>query len=275
MNNQKSLRISVVIPVYNEAGRIGACLESIAAQTVRPFEVVVVDNNSTDDTREVVSRYPFARLISAKRQGVVHARNRGFNNAGGEIIGRIDADTRLPCDWVQQVQRLFADEALAAVSGAVSYYDIPFSRLLSRVDLFCRRFTAARMGRQVFLQGANMALRASAWRLVRPRLCQRGNMHEDFDLAIHLSQLGFNVRFSESLQAAISARPLNDTLANFRAYSLLSPATYAQHREPAGRYMYPIALLGVIFHVPLRALYRGANGLSDSYQRVNPTTFVD
>jgi glycosyltransferase involved in cell wall biosynthesis len=276
MNIQKSLRVSVVIPVYNEAGRIGACLEAIAAQTTQPCEVIVVDNNSTDGTPEVAARYPFVKLITAKRQGVVHARNRGFNAATGDIIGRIDADTRVASDWVETLQNLFALSDSDAVSGSVSYHDIPCSRFLSRVDLHLRSQAAQRMGDDVFLLGANMAVRRSAWRAVRNQLCLRGGLHEDFDLAIHLREAGSRVVFNEQLRASISARCLNDTFADFWTYARLSPSTYAQHKVPAGRHMYPIFILVILFHLPLRALYRHGN-LRDwaQYQRVNPATFVD
>jgi glycosyltransferase involved in cell wall biosynthesis len=273
-NLHGDLRISLVIPVYNEAGRIAACLESIAQQTIRPFEVIVVDNNSSDNTVEVASRYPFARVISAKRQGVVHARNRGFNAVRGDIIGRIDADTHLPVNWVETVQILFADASLDAVSGAMGYHDLPLAKVCAAIDLKIRRLVARRMGDEVFLQGANMAMRRDAWLKVRSHLCLRGGLHEDFDLAIHLSRLDGKVRFDERLKASISARCLDDTIKDFWSYALLNPGTYAQHNLKSGRHMYLIVTLILFFHVPLRALYRGANTPA-AFQRVNPATFVE
>jgi glycosyltransferase involved in cell wall biosynthesis len=266
-------KVSIVIPVYNEAQRITACLEAIARQTVMPYEVIVVDNNSTDDTVAAVQRFPFVTVITAKRQGVVHARNRGFNAARGDIIGRIDADTWIPTDWVETLQTLFQDD-IDAVSGAVSYHDIPVRRLLSAVDLTLRRQAAKSMGDEVFLLGANMAVRRTAWHVAKRNLCARGGMHEDFDLAIHLSEASFRVCFREELTASISARCLDDTVKDFWTYALLSPGTYAQHNVRAGRHMYLIVVLVLLFHVPLRALYRGANQ-NQMYHRVNPATFVD
>src|SRR5688500_17107775 len=95
----KKLRASVVIPVYNEADSLDLCLSAIAAQTTQPFEVIVVDNNSTDTTAEIAASYPFVRLVYESRQGVVHARNTGFNLAQGDIIARIDADTVIESGW--------------------------------------------------------------------------------------------------------------------------------------------------------------------------------
>jgi glycosyltransferase involved in cell wall biosynthesis len=274
MIGSKSLGVSLVIPVYNEAERIGRCLETVATQSVAPYEVIVVDNNSTDATAQVAAKFPFVRVISAKRQGVVHARNRGFNAARGDIIGRIDADSRLPEDWVATVQELFSEPKLDAVSGAISYHDLPLRKIAGAIDLSLRRRAARMMGDEVFLQGANMAIRRSAWSLVKRQLCGHGGLHEDFDLAIHLSEAGHTVRFDDRLTASISARCLDDAIADFWTYVLLSPGTYAQHNIRSGRYMYPIVVLALLFHLPLRALYRGTNTLSE-YQRVNPATFVD
>src|SRR5688572_27451257 len=88
--------VSIVIPAYNEEGQLALCLEAIARQTVKPVEVIVVDNNSTDGTVEVAGRYPFVTVLHEWRQGVVHARDCGFDAAKGDIIGRIDAETVMP-----------------------------------------------------------------------------------------------------------------------------------------------------------------------------------
>jgi glycosyltransferase involved in cell wall biosynthesis len=72
------MKISIIIPVYNEAESLNACLDAIANQTIKPYEVIVVDNNSLDDTRLVAKAYDFVTLISETKQGVVHARSTGF-----------------------------------------------------------------------------------------------------------------------------------------------------------------------------------------------------
>ncbi len=268
------MKISIVIPVYNEEKQLADCLRAIAAQRQKPYEVIVVDNNSTDTTARVARRFKFVKVISAKRQGVVYARDRGFNTATGDIIGRIDADTRLPADWTMQVARIFSDDSIDAVSGAMQYYDVPLAGAFSKVDLLFRRRTARLMGDEVFLQGASMAVRRSAWRACRTHMCRQAGLHEDFDLAIHLAQAGRRVVFDETLVASITARCIDDSIVDFWSYVLLSPATYKHHDIASRKYMYSIVWLVLMLHLPLRTLYRSRNG-SIGQLRVNPATYVD
>ncbi|CAN5363913.1 glycosyltransferase family 2 protein [soil metagenome] len=268
------MKISIVIPVYNEEMQIANCLRTVGKQKQRPFEVIVVDNNSTDRTVQIAKRFAFVKVITAKRQGVVYARDRGFNAAKGDIIGRIDADTRLPIDWTRQVASIFADKSIDAASGAMHYYDVPLAKTFSNVDLLFRRRAARLMGDEVFLQGANMAVRKRAWLACRGHMCRQPGLHEDFDLAIHLAQAGRRVVFDESLVAGITARCVDDSIVDFWTYVLLSPGTYKHHELESRKYMYLLVGLALLFHLPLRALYRSYNGAT-GYERVNPATFVD
>lgn len=268
------MKISIVIPVYNEEKQLADCLRAIAQQKLKPFEVIVVDNNSTDRTVQIAKRFAFVKVITAKRQGVVYARDRGFNAARGDVIGRIDADTRLPADWTRQVASIFDDRSVDAVSGAMRYYDVPFSRTFSKIDLLFRRRTARLMGDEVFLQGASMAVRKRAWLACRGHMCHQPGLHEDFDLAIHLAQAGRRVVFDETLVADITARCVDDSIVDFWTYVLLSPGTYKHHKLESRKYMYLVVGLALLFHLPLRALYRSRND-TVGYVRVNPATYVD
>ncbi|NNM00902.1 MAG: glycosyltransferase family 2 protein [Gammaproteobacteria bacterium] len=92
-NNANSADISVIIPTHNRAGLIGRALESIRAQTLRPREVIVVDDGSTDSTRQLLAdRYPECTVLARPRAGVSAARNAGIRRASAEWIALLDSD---------------------------------------------------------------------------------------------------------------------------------------------------------------------------------------
>lgn len=281
----KNLRVSVVIPVYNEEDRLAACLRAVAAQTVRPCEIIVVDNNSTDNTAAVALAFPGVTLVREPRQGVVHARGTGFDAVRGDIIGRIDADTLLPAGWVERLQAVFRDSSVDAVSGSLHYYDIAASQAVDAVDGYMRGWMARRMHHNVFLLGSNMAIRRSAWRRVRGTICGKSNLHEDLDLAVHMAQLGQNAVYEPQLRADVSARRIDMSLPELAEYILLSPRTYARHGVAERKYMYPLIAI-VFMHYPhLRLLFRGYDRERQKFRlaallnsktsnRVNPALYV-
>ncbi len=255
------LRVSLVIPVFNEEETIGPCLDAILSQTVPADEVIVVDNGSTDGTADRLRAYR-GRVISLHepRQGVLHARNAGLDAAAGDLIGRIDADTLLPPRWVEQIHDLFADRTVGAITGPARYYDIPLPRLIARLDLWLRAAWARDTGQRLdWIYGANMAIRASAWRAVRGVLCEDPGVHEDVDLGIHLFHGGHRVIFAPQLAAGMSARRIRDSLRDFRAYLRMTEHSYATHSAIASPHAYRRAWLTnrllLLCYVPLRFLH--------------------
>lgn len=86
------MRFSVVIPVYNKASTIKASIESVLSQSMKDFEIVVVDDGSTDNLDEVLSAYPDIKVIHQKNGGVSVARNTGIDASEGEFVCFLDAD---------------------------------------------------------------------------------------------------------------------------------------------------------------------------------------
>lgn len=282
----KALKVSIVIPVYNEAAQLGACLEAIAAQTIKPFEVIVVDNNSTDGTAAEARRRSFVTLLREKRQGVVYARSTGFDAARGNIIARIDADSIVAPDWVAQIINAFDSRPeVDALTGKIEYYGMFAQGILNAVDLPCRRYLAKVLGREVAIQGANMAMRRSAWRAVRESVCHSGGMHEDHDLAIHLNQANKQVIFHEGPSAAIDSRRLEANWRDFCYYAWLSPLTYKKHGLRSRLHMYPFVFAAIIVFPVLKTMRRGFDTDTQRFSlqqlfapvtaRANPATFVD
>jgi glucosyl-dolichyl phosphate glucuronosyltransferase len=103
--------VSVMVCTYNRANSLGRALTALQGQRTAPgltWELVVVDNNSSDDTRAVVSAaatiFPVAlRYVFEPRQGINHARNTGIDNSKGEIVAFTDDDCRPEPAWVQSI----------------------------------------------------------------------------------------------------------------------------------------------------------------------------
>lgn len=261
MNQRKQIRVSLVIPAYNEEHHIRACLEAVAAQTEAPFEVILVDNNCMDNTVAIARAFPFVRVVCALHKGLVHARNCGFNAARGDVIGRIDADTLLSPTWVAKVRALFEQQPdVDAVSGSITYYDIPFPAFFRRVDLFFRSYLARSLSRrgELFLYGGNMAIRRRAWENVRAQLCRHSAFHEDMDLAAHMAG-NAHIVFDAALHVGVSVRRIDSKARSFYSYVMASPRTYGAHQLWGRCYMYPVTWFVLLVYAPVRMLYRSYN----------------
>src|SRR5579884_658579 len=91
MNQQA--RVSVVLPCFNAARFLPAALDSALSQTYLPFEVILVDDGSTDDSVAIAESYgPLVRVIRQTNQGESVARNRGLDAARGDLVAFLDAD---------------------------------------------------------------------------------------------------------------------------------------------------------------------------------------
>ena len=123
-------QISVVVPAYNEEKYLPACLASLGRQTFRNFEVIVVDNNSTDRTSEIAKSFR-VRLVKEKIQGMIPARERGFEVAKSEIIARTDADTVVPENWLSQIYEIFSKQPdIVALTGSHEFPDLGIINIL-------------------------------------------------------------------------------------------------------------------------------------------------
>lgn len=186
--------VSIVIPVFNEESHIRDCLEAIKKQTVKPLEVIVVDNNSTDNTVRIAKKYPFVKVVKESRQGRGFARSKGFDEAKGEIIGRIDADSVLSPDWIEVALNAFHNEDVQAITGLgrtnISILPrIPtlYSTLWSRTYYW----NVHAYFRTITIWGANMALRKSMWQKIKSEVCLDDDLvHEDEDVSLLIAAHG-------------------------------------------------------------------------------------
>ena len=109
-------RVSVVVCTYNGSQTIRDCMEGLARLEYPDFEVIVVNDGSTDETARIVSEYPF-RLISTENRGLSAARNTGMLAATGEIVAYTDDDARPDPHWLQYLAHAFGKYGFAGVGG--------------------------------------------------------------------------------------------------------------------------------------------------------------
>lgn len=116
------MKISFIIPAYNEEKYLGDCLESIIKYGPADAEIIVVDNASTDKTAEVARQFPQIWLLSETNKGVTKARQTGLMASAHELVAFIDADCRLTDSWPALVEKKFQDNPrLIGLSGPYIY----------------------------------------------------------------------------------------------------------------------------------------------------------
>jgi len=186
------MKISLVIPAYNEEKVIGPCLESVGKQGANAFvEIIVVDNASCDRTAHIASAFTRVKVVREARKGLSYARQRGLQEATGELLAFIDADTRLPSDWINMVRDVFARlPHVVCLSGPYSYYD---GSLLLRVTLHLLWRTFAPVAYWLvgyMVVGGNFVVKTSAIRMVGGFNLDIPFYGEDTDIARRLSSVG-------------------------------------------------------------------------------------
>lgn len=126
----EGIKLSIVIPTKNRANMLRVALESIEKQKadIGAFEVVVIDNGSTDKTKDVVMEYrkrnKNCRYFYDARPGLHVGRNRGLLESRGELVGYLDDDVILFPDWINTVLMAFEDKEVMYVGGSVVPYDM-------------------------------------------------------------------------------------------------------------------------------------------------------
>ena len=206
------MKISLVIPAYNEEKYMKECLVHIMAQQVRPDEIIVVDNNCTDRTVKIAKLFPVI-IVKEPVQGMIAARNKGFNTATGDLIARCDADTHLPPDWIKRIKDDFASQKIDALTGPVEFYDLNV-KAMPIINLYFD-FIKPIFHNEV-LSGPNMILTRSMWEKVKNEVCMDDTkVHEDIDLSIHITAAHGTIVRDHDLIVYISGRRIKKNPQSF------------------------------------------------------------
>jgi glycosyltransferase involved in cell wall biosynthesis len=226
------MRLSFVVPAYNEEAYLPACLESILNQidpassglAINACEIIVVNNASTDRTREVALRYPGVTVVDEPRKGLTFARQAGFAASNGDLIANVDSDSRLTPGWVAKVLATFTEAAaahaakpdstrpLVSLSGPLVYYDLtPRQRRLVHV-FYMTAWTTYAINRYILrvgsmVQGGNFVVSRASLEAIGGFNTAISFYGEDTDIARRLNDVG-EVRFTFDLKMSSSARRL-------------------------------------------------------------------
>lgn len=202
--------LSVVIPCKDDAGPLSRCLDALVLQTVAPLEIIVVDNNSTDDSLAVAVRFG-ATVLHEAVPGIAAAASAGYDAATGDIVVRCDADTVPPVDWLQRIAERFDREpGLAVLTGPGDFYDAgPVRARLANLGYMQAYFISMGLAMAHWPPfGSNCAFRRTDWLKVRNRIHRSDpEVHDDVDLGFALDS-GQRTAYDRSLRVGISARSL-------------------------------------------------------------------
>jgi glycosyltransferase involved in cell wall biosynthesis len=198
--------VSVVIPHLNQPQMLARCLDSLAAGTQQPDEIIVVDNGSRELPTAICSAHPTIRLLTEATPGPGPARNTGVATATGGILAFIDADCIADPGWIAAIHAAFADPGAEILGGDVRIaYDDPENLTLLeayesiyayRMDIYIRR--------DGFTGTGNLAVRRRVMEAVGP-FAGLG-VAEDIDWGRRATAAGFSLRYVAAMRAYHPAR---------------------------------------------------------------------
>jgi glycosyltransferase involved in cell wall biosynthesis len=204
--------ISIIIPAYNAAQTLPACLEALKKQTQPPDEIIVVDDGSQDQTAQV-ARAHGAHLLEQPHQGPAAARNLGIDLASGNIVLFTDADCEPEPTWVTEMMRPFADPRVVGVKGSYRTHQQERVARLAQCEFEERYDRLERLATIDFIDSYSAAFRLAVLREMGgfdPAFPQANN--EDVDLSYRLARAGCRLMFNR--QAVVYHRHAN----SWRAY---------------------------------------------------------
>ncbi len=191
--------VSVIVPAYNASPHIEKCLSSISEQTIKNFEVILVDNCSTDDTAQRLEKYRFKILKPPEHTTAAGGRNYGAKSASGNIIVFVDADVVLNPDSIKDIADLVSEPGIAAVSALYSE-EIPQSDFFSQLQNLILVYRYSKMPKSAgVICSFFCAINKDAFRAVGG-YDEKMLYYEDIELGHRLSLNGYQCRLAHNIK---------------------------------------------------------------------------
>jgi glycosyltransferase involved in cell wall biosynthesis len=193
----KVLRLSIIIPVFNSEETLDKCLDAIFNFKDSHDEVIVIDDNSTDSSRDIASKYDLHLILMSQNQGQGHCRNRGINAAKNELLVFIDSDIEIQKDSLALIKEHFLKNGeVSCVTGRLSARS-PIPDFFSTYkNLYMNYIFSKSVNPINFLFGSICAFKAKA-NLLWP---EEFNFGEDTELGIEAVEKGLVIHFLENLE---------------------------------------------------------------------------
>jgi len=210
------MKLSFIIPAYNEERYIGDCLAAIInalKQTRQEAEIIVVNNASTDKTAEIAGQFAGVKIVNEPKKGLTHARQAGYLASTGDILANIDADTLVDEKWITAVLKEFSDdENLIGLSGPFIYHNLSkIKRIVVKfyylIGYLTYLINSKILKNGSMMQGGNFAVRKTALDKINGFNLNIQFYGEDTDIAVRLSKIG-KVKFTFNLPIKTSSRRL-------------------------------------------------------------------
>lgn len=211
-----NMKISVIVPTYMRTEYLRKCLDSLFSQTRLPDEIIIVTRSEDIYSFEVVKKIEEQNRFDIKiknvvtsRPGIVHAENKGLENVSGDIICFIDDDATALYDWIERIEKHFADPNIGGVGGpCIPYIDgkpkIKTSKIIGKVLWFGlvignHEMITDKILNVDHLRGCNMAFRKKAFNSLNENLKVGGGDRWELDACLSIKEKGYKILYDPSI----------------------------------------------------------------------------
>ena len=202
--------VTLYIPCFNAAKTIALVLEAVLAQSYPLKEVLVIDDGSTDVTRETASRYPVKLIQHKNNKGLASARNTAIENTHTEFIASLDADCVPEKDWLENLMKGFDASKIAGVGGKLlETHSSQIPDLWRSVHM--KQYWDKEDAEPPFLFGSNTVFRKDALRNAGRYNEDFKNNYEDVDISRRMKNAGYVLMYEPK---AISHHIREDSIAS-------------------------------------------------------------
>lgn len=222
------MKLSIIVPAYNEEATIAKTLEGLKNQTYQDVELIVVDNNSKDKTGEIARKFT-DNVFKETQQGYIYAVIRGAKESTGDLITFCDADTVYPPNWAKKAVHGFNRKDVVVVYGTCDTFDTgPISRFFNWIGYTLFLYFSRILGLDN-TSGFNFIMRKDAYEKVGGYDPAYKKMSPDIELGKRLSKIG-KIRLIPSLKVSSSARRFQEG-GNLKTFIMFAKAWWAMLRN--------------------------------------------